>query len=116
MSAPAPFLNGMHHIMRREHQLENFPMLRGRWVDVTFAANSASATANHKLGREYIGAISVMLMNPGVSAGSDIDGLLVESPEFVLTVGVNDPAEVVVFTRTNAGGTAGALTIRAWVF
>lgn len=88
-------------------------MLRGVWVDVTFAANATTASALHKLGRRYVGATSVM-QKTAVAATSALSGLVLRSPDIASAVA--DPDERVVFARENPGGTAETVTIRAWVF
>jgi len=98
----------------REHELINVPFLGGRWLDITFASGASVATAQHLLGRDYVGGFGIMVMRPGI-IGDALDGAVVTSPIVARDNGY-DPSTTFVMQRTNAGGLSTQATIRLWVF
>lgn len=90
----------------REHQLEQFPMLNGRWVDVVFGLNSLVWT-NHGLGRKYVGGTALM-----ITGNYTYDVPLVVSPEATESLGL-DPAQVITLVRNKS---ATDFQCRLWVF
>jgi hypothetical protein len=99
--------NALHLALgHREHQLDQFPMLSGTWVDVVFGLSTLGA-ANHGLGRRYVGGASLM-----ITGNYTYDSPLVVSPEFAETLQY-DPAEQVLLVR---GTSAADFQCRLWVF